>query len=328
MATSGSDVLLAAYRALTEAEQDDVFVRIQQLQVERLAGEESDAARFLRSMLRVTEELGHVPSVDEYKELAPQLAAAGEDIEPFTRLYRHYTSWPRAREAVELSGVTTVKRIEARFRMRRLGKVWRYNEDSLRDAMMRAAEHWQRPPSVAEFEWWRERELELAKAAGRESDLPSSSPYRKRWGTWEAALLHFGFTPEQVALRLEGKAVPHNQDPDPYLPTGLPVAELRDPTDVRLPLRPEQARRVVDAYGKLARRSRYVLTVRLGLGVEELTLKAAGLPLSLSLDRVRQLQLHALDALAEAAAGEGRDRPEPGSLRDGVVGTLVRLTVR
>jgi len=28
-------------------------------------------------------------------------------------------------------------------------------------------------------------------------------PVPKRWETWEGALLHFGYTPEQVAERLE-----------------------------------------------------------------------------------------------------------------------------
>jgi hypothetical protein len=57
---------------------------------------------------------------------------------------------------------------------------------------------------VAEFEWWRDRELELARAEGNAAlHLPSPSPYRRRWGSWEAALLHFGYTPDQVAERLE-----------------------------------------------------------------------------------------------------------------------------
>jgi hypothetical protein len=57
---------------------------------------------------------------------------------------------------------------------------------------------------VAEFEWWRDREFELARAEGNDAlHIPSPTPYRRRWGTWEAALLHFGYTPDQVAERLE-----------------------------------------------------------------------------------------------------------------------------
>ena len=68
-----------------------------------------------------------------------------------------------------------------------------------------------------------------------------------------------------------------------------------------------------------------MLTVRLGLGVKPVTLRAAAEPLALHLDRVRQLQLHAIDALTAAAAGPGRKRPEPRSLRQGVIETLKLL---
>lgn len=325
MPTSGADVVVASYLLLGVEEREEAFQRIHQLRVDEEAADSSEAALYLRCLLRVAEDVGRTPTVDDYKEVQPRLAAAGEHIESFSKVYRFYGSWVRAREAVELSDSTTAKRIEARFRYRRVGKVWRYTEVALQTALMAAADHWGRPPSVAEFEWWRDRELELAKAAGDAIDLPSSSPYRKRWGTWEAALLHFGFTPEQVALRLEGKSQPHNRNADPYLPDGLPVADLRHLSSADGPLSAEQTRRVVEAYNGLAKRSRYVLTVRLGLGVEPMSLKAAAEPLALSLDRIRQLQVHAIEALSDAASGPGRKRPKPGSLRDGVVATLKLL---
>ncbi len=109
---------------------------------------------------------------------------------------RHFGSWRRAKEALDLSETTTARRIEARFRFRRMGKVWRYSEDVMRETLVRCAEHYGRPPLVAEFEWWRDRELELARAEGNDAlHLPSPSQYRRRWGSWEAALLHFGYTP-------------------------------------------------------------------------------------------------------------------------------------
>jgi len=55
---------------------------------------------------------------------------------------------------------------------------------------------------VIEFELWRQREIELAKARGEDLFLPSDSPYRRRWGGWEAALRHFGFEPEEIEGRL------------------------------------------------------------------------------------------------------------------------------
>jgi len=195
--------------------------------------------------------------------------------------------------------------------------VWRYTEDLLRDTLMRCADHWGRPPSTQEFEWWRERELQLAGANGdRAAFLPSCSPYRKRFQTWEGALLHFGFTPEQVALRLEGKIQPHNRNDDQHLPEGVPVAELREPDGQSLPLTDEQLRRMLEEWNKLAKRSRYVLTVRLGLGgADQLTLRAAAETLALSLHRIRQLQLAAIGALSRAAAGGRREKPTPADLR-------------
>lgn len=59
-------------------------------------------------------------------------------------------------------------------------------------------------PQVAEFDWWRQRELELALAQGDDAKhLPSATPYRRRYETWEQALLHFGYTSDEVAERLD-----------------------------------------------------------------------------------------------------------------------------
>jgi hypothetical protein len=58
-----------------------------------------------------------------------------------------------------------------------MGKVWRYTERTLRDTLMRCAEHYGcRPPTVAEFEWWREREIE--KAQGDRRPRRRASPKR------------------------------------------------------------------------------------------------------------------------------------------------------
>jgi hypothetical protein len=323
--TPAPDVVIAAYQALGEEEREVAFERIRQLRVADAAAGETDMARHLRSLARVAEEVGRVPTVTEYRVVAPRLAAAGEAVTTFTAVYDFFGSWPRAREALELAGAQTPQLIEARFRFREMGKVWRYTDDTLRDALMRAAEYWDRPPSVAEFEWWREQEQRRLQATGdTDPYLPSTSPYRKRWGTWEAALLHFGFSREDVALRLEGKTQPHNRNADPFLPEGLPIASLAAADDpASLPLADEQVIRLRDAYDNLPRRSRYVLTVRLGLGVPARTLKAAAEPLALSLDRIRQLQLASTDALAEAVAG---DDPVTEARRGAVVETLRRLT--
>lgn len=65
---------------------------------------------------------------------------------------RHFGSWRRAKEALALSEVTTARRIEARFRYRRVGKVWRFTEDTLRETLASCVEHYGRPPMVSEFE--------------------------------------------------------------------------------------------------------------------------------------------------------------------------------
>jgi hypothetical protein len=57
---------------------------------------------------------------------------------------------------------------------------------------------------VTEFEHWRREKLDLLAAKGDDAaHIPSPTPYRRRYGTWEQALLAFGYTPDQVAERLE-----------------------------------------------------------------------------------------------------------------------------
>lgn len=283
--------------------------------------------RCIRSLQQVTERVGHAPSVDEYKQSSAQMRASGEDVETFARLYKHFDgNWSRVREALELSGTTTARRIDARFRYRKVGKVWRFTEGSLRAALTDVTAHYGRPPTVAEFEWWREHQLELAKARGDDAlQLPSSSPYRRRYKTWEAALLHFGYTPAEVEQRLDARTEFKSFDADAHLPEGLPIAELAPVHAGGLSLTDEQLQRVRAAYEALPRRSRYVLTARLGLGIEPLTLTLTAKPLGLQRSRIHQLQGLALDSLGQAAAGEGRDRPDLASLRHGVEEALRAL---
>lgn len=202
--TTAVDLIAAMFAHVSADEQDAAFERVNQIRLRRLAGEESDTARLIRSVLRVAEAIGHDPSVDEYRAEQPKLLAAGEDVAPASQLLRHFGSWRTVREALELSEVTTPRRIQARFDSRRLGKVWRYTEASLGEALARCVEHYGRPPQVAEFTWWRDRELELARAQGNDTiHIPSATPYRKRWKTWEAALLHFGYTSTEIEQRFD-----------------------------------------------------------------------------------------------------------------------------
>ena len=202
--SSVADVFLAAFEALDKAERAEVMSRLGEAHVRKLAGSEDDLSRIVRTLCRLAVEVGGVPTVTQAREVLPRLQDAGEDVETFSRLYKHFNHvWPQAVEALGLSDTSTPRLIEARFRNRGTGKVWRYNEPALRDFLAKAVEHYGYPPLVSEFEWYRARELELARARGERPHLPSDTPYRRRWGTWEAALLHFGYTPDQVAERRE-----------------------------------------------------------------------------------------------------------------------------
>lgn len=328
MATSGPDLLVAAYQVLADAEQDEAFGRLHQLRVDQQAGTDTDMARYVRSLRRVAEELGRTPTSDDYREVQPRLVAAGESVESFSRLYRFFGNWARAREALDLSETTTPRRIEARFRSRKLGKVWRYDENDLRDALARATAHYGYPPSTTEFDWWREREFELARATGQpEPHLPSVSPYRRKYKEWELALLHFGYSEEEVERRLTTKnsIIRKGHDPDSWLPVGLPMAVIGADTPAGVTLDHGQVAQVRTAYDRLPRRSRHVLTVRLGLAAEPLTLKKASEPLGLSLDRIRQLQVQAVESIVDAVVSDvSSDRS---SLRDAVQAALRAMAV-
>src|ERR1700727_1257824 len=159
--STGADALVVLYEALPSEEREDAFGRIVERRLHEQGYAESELGKYVRSLRRVADALGHSPRVTEYKEVSQALIADGEDVESFSRLYRYFgKSWVRAQEALELSAETTTKAIEARFAHRRIGKPVRYSEQALRDTLARAVEHFGRPPGTTEFGWWRERELE------------------------------------------------------------------------------------------------------------------------------------------------------------------------
>jgi hypothetical protein len=203
--TSSIDLVLTVFNTLSEEEQEHAFARLSEQRLQRLAGQEGETARYIASLRRAAEYVGNVDlSVDEYRRAYKELSAAGDEVVmEVNRLIRYFGRWATAKEALRLSEETTPRKIEARFRARMVGKVGRYREQTLRETLLRCAEELGHPPLVIEFELWRQRELELAKARGEELWLPSDSPYRRRWGSWEAALEHFGFSPEEITSRLE-----------------------------------------------------------------------------------------------------------------------------
>lgn len=154
----------------------------------------------IASLLRVAEEVGRTPTSADYRRLQPILSTAGEDLIPYSQLYKYFDgAWFRAVEAFELADVTTPKMIEARLRRRRVGKVNRYSDEVMRDALAQAVDFYGYPPSVDEYDAWRERELELARERGDNGlQIPSVQPYRRRWRDWIGALDHLGYDTSQV----------------------------------------------------------------------------------------------------------------------------------
>lgn len=318
-ATSAADALLILFEALAPDERREAFRRLSLAHARHEAGDETDTERMLRSLERVGEIAGRMPpKITDYREIAPQLVARGEDIVPFGILYRHFDrSWPRVEAACGLIEATTPKRIEARMLARRLGKVWRYTEHQLGDALEACSAYYaaktglpaggRYAPLVSEFEHWRDRELELARARGdMDHHLPSASPYRRRYDDWENALVHFGFTPDQLAERLARIPEPVPPPvPERPTPDDLPIAELTDTIPDRLDR--DRAAQVRDAYRALPARTRYVLTARLGLGDHPAQqLRQIAPVLDLDYTRVHQIERKAIATLQAACARPGR----------------------
>jgi len=53
-ATSASDVLLAAFKTLAPGEQEEAFARISDARLTRLAGDDGETARMIRSLRRAS----------------------------------------------------------------------------------------------------------------------------------------------------------------------------------------------------------------------------------------------------------------------------------
>jgi hypothetical protein len=201
--TTAADVLAAAFAVLEPDEQEVSFARLAEIRLQRIAGEDGETARHIRSLRAVAAHVGEELTPDIYRAARRELVKGGEEAVEFNALVRFFGSWRLAKEALELSVDSTPLQIEARFRRRLVGKIQRYREATLRETLVRCAEDLGRPPLVIEYEHWRQREIELAKAGGDELFLPSSSPFRRIWGSWDNALIECGFAPEEVEARLE-----------------------------------------------------------------------------------------------------------------------------
>jgi hypothetical protein len=185
-------------------EQEEAFAALHEARLLRVAGEDSEAAIFVRAMLEAANVAGGDLAPSGYKQAREQLGAAGIELPSFGAVVKYFGSWRRAKEALSLSETEPARRIAARFRARRVGKTHSFNEGELCDALAACAAFLGRPPLVAEYEAWRARELELAEERGdRDLALPSPGTFRRRYKTWTATLVHFGYSPEEIYVRLE-----------------------------------------------------------------------------------------------------------------------------
>jgi hypothetical protein len=205
-ALSAVELVVIGYRALSPVEQDEVLDLLQELRLSREAGELTETERMLTSLQRVRELVGQSPTVTDYREAIRQ-EMRGEievGLEPLNRVIHHFGSWRMAREALELSETRTPRRIEAMFRNRRVGRVHRYSDQTLRETVRRAAEDLGHPPQNNEFSRWRHQEIETARAQGEKTfQLPGVGPCRARWGGWDQVLAACGFSKSEIASRLE-----------------------------------------------------------------------------------------------------------------------------
>ena len=203
--------MLAAYRALPPEEQESLFAKIRQLRLEQLAVADSDAARYLASLVKVAGHLGATPTSENYKQAHAELTAAGEEVLHLSSVIRYYGSWRLAKEALELAGYYRPRMIDARFRRRRTRRPRHTREDELRDALQACAADLGRAPLVREYEDWCEEQRDLARSRGEELWLPSVATFRRRHKTWEKALLHYGLDLRSVYARLEQPGEPRRR---------------------------------------------------------------------------------------------------------------------
>lgn len=224
--TTAVELLVIAYQALAPGEQDEALKRMRDLALKRGADMRSETERILASLQRVAGLAGKEPedlTSDDYRaaikrEIEEGGAAEPNEpqglvgkglggIAPLSQVMKQFGTWRLAKEALCLSADSTALKIEARFACRRLGRVWRYSDEVLRETLRRCARELGYPPQVGEYRAWRRRELELAHAQGnRDFHLPSMNAYRYRNSYWKDTLRIFlGDGEESESAEKEGE---------------------------------------------------------------------------------------------------------------------------
>lgn len=165
------------------------------------------AADMAAALGRCVADVGRVPLLSEYdawrqKELALMRARGEYARVPSTAAFRRrYGGWAQVLLAHGHSTEEVYLRLEPTPERRpRLAKVQRYTETTLRETLLRCVDEVGHVPMIAEFTEW--RQSQIARSRRRSLVLPTDSPYRYRFGTWERALLHFGFSEAEIKGRL------------------------------------------------------------------------------------------------------------------------------
>lgn len=158
----------------------------------------------LREALRAcVADLGRAPLVREYEDWCEhkrgQARARGEELwlPSVATFRRRHKTWEKAllRYGIDLRSVYA--RLEQPGQPRkRLAKVDRYTDETLEETLQACIRSLGRVPLSEQFEAWRRRELKRRRAD--KIVLPSTAPYRRRFGSWQKALLHFGISQEEI----------------------------------------------------------------------------------------------------------------------------------
>ncbi len=159
----------------------------------------------LRQALRdCAREIGRPPLSEEYRKWRQkeiELAKArGEDawLPGYSAYYRRFRSWEKALIHYGFDRGEVYARLERR--QAEVGKVDRYTDETLEKTLRRAVAALGHVPMADEFDKWRKKVIKESRA--RSIVIPSSSPYRSRFGSWRNALLRFGYSEDEIEARL------------------------------------------------------------------------------------------------------------------------------
>jgi hypothetical protein len=148
-------------------------------------------------------EIGRAPLVSEYevwrRKKLSLLMARGEHprVPGADSFRRRFAGWEQSLRAHGFTIDDLYLRLQGGDRSEQRGKVWRYTDESLATSLKACARALGRAPLVEEYGRWRQR----AMRDGRR-DIATDSPFRRRFGSWEGALKHFGFSDAEIAARL------------------------------------------------------------------------------------------------------------------------------